>query len=120
MAGAAHLDRPHAQLDIRLAFLEVPEQEDSVREELFSEGGQLAAVPGGDLGDQEARRPEGLQESEEVEQVAPRLLEVAQAVQGREAVNCHEVEAVDLDALLDVLAEDLEPVLRQLLLLVLQ
>src|SRR5438552_4225757 len=61
MPGAAHLHATQAQLDVRLAFLEVPQDEDAVGEELLVEGRELAVVPRRDLGDEEARRPEGLQ-----------------------------------------------------------
>ena len=117
---AAHLHAAHPQLDVRLALLEVPQHEDPVREELLAEGREPAAIPGGDLRDQERRRPEGLQETEEMEQVAAGMLEVAQAVQGRQAVDGDQVEAVHPDALVDVLLQDVQPVLRQLLVAVLE
>src|SRR5205809_2374306 len=98
----------------------MPQDEDAVREELFAEGRDPAAVRGGDLRDQERRRAEGLQETEEMEQVAARVVEVAQAVQGRQAVDGHEVEAIDADALVDVLPQDVQPVLRQLLVAMLE
>src|SRR5207244_7799273 len=98
----------------------MPQDEDAVREELLVEGRELAIVPRRDLGDQEARGPEGLQETEEVEQVTAWVLQVAQAVQGREAVDRDQIEAVHPDPLVDVLPEDVEPVLRQLLVLVLE
>src|SRR5213078_3785941 len=120
MPRAAHLHAAHPQLDVRLALLEVPQHEDPVREELFAEGRDPAAVRGGDLRDQERRRAEGLQETEEMEQVAARVVEVAQAVQGRQAVDGHEVEAIHPDALVDVLPQDVQPVLRQLLVAMLE
>src|SRR5947207_7731880 len=120
MPRAAHLHAAHPQLDVRLALLEVPQHEDPVREELFAEGRDPAAVRGGDLRDQERRRAEGLQETEEMEQVAARVVEVAQAVQGRQAVDGHEVEAIDADALVDVLPQDVQPILRQLLVAMLE
>src|SRR3989475_1856487 len=120
MPRAAHLHAPQAQLHVRRAFREVAEVQDPVREELLLERRQLPVVPGRDLGDQEARRVQGLQEPEEVEELAARVVEAAQAVQGREAVDRDEVERVHPHALVDVLLEDVEPVLRELLVLVLQ
>src|SRR6267378_4421150 len=55
-----------------------------------------------------------------MEQLPPRVLEMAQAVQRREAVDRDEVEAVHPHALIDVLAQDVEPVLRELFVLVLE
>src|SRR5467141_1581814 len=98
----------------------MPEVQDPVREELLIPRRDPAVVPGRDLGDQEARRVEGLQEAEEMEQLPPGMLEVAQAVQRREAVDRDEVEAVHPHALIDVLAQDVEPVLRELFVLVLE
>src|SRR5438094_6313073 len=99
---AAHLHAAHPQLDVRLALLEVSQHEDAIGEELFAEGREPAAIPGGDLRDQERRRPEGLQETEEMEQVAAGMLEMAQAVPGREAVHADHVAAFHPAALRDV------------------
>src|SRR2546428_655303 len=108
MPCAAHLHAPQAQLHVRRAFREVAEVQDSVREELLLERRELAMVPGRDLGDQEARRVEGLQEPEEVEELAARVVQAAQAVQGCEAVDRDEVERVHAYPLVDVLLEDVE------------
>src|SRR5436309_2995512 len=59
-------------------------------------------------------------EAIEENKAAARVLPVARAVQGREAVDRDQVEAVHPDPLVDVLPEDVEPVLRQLLVLVLE
>src|SRR5205809_7589569 len=99
---AAHLHAAHPQLEVRLALLEVSQHEDPVREELFAEGREPAAVPGGDLRDQERRRSEGLQETEEMEQVGAGMLEMAQGVQGRQAVDGGQAAAVQPGARVDV------------------
>src|SRR5438552_3084753 len=82
---AAHLHAPHPQLNVRLALLAVSQHEAAIGEEPFPEGREPAAIPGGDLRDQERRRPEGLQETEEMEQVAAGMLEAAHAAPGRRA-----------------------------------
>src|SRR5438034_9703309 len=74
---AAHLHAAHPQLDVRLALLEVSQHEDPVREELFAEGREPAAVPGGDLRDKEPRRADGLQATEEAQQAALGSADVA-------------------------------------------
>src|SRR5881397_3579355 len=94
MPRAAHLHTAQAQLHVRRAFREVAEVQDSVREELLLERRQLPVVPGRDLGDEEARRVQGLQEPEEVEELAARVGQPAQAVQGREAVDRDEVDSL--------------------------
>src|SRR3989441_379422 len=108
MPCAAHLHAPQAQLHVRRAFLEVAEVQDSVREELLLERRELAMVPGRDLGDQEARRVEGLQEPEEVEELAARVVQAAQAVQGREAVDGDEDEGTAGDAAAERFVEALD------------
>src|SRR3989442_1474785 len=94
MTRAAHLDAPEAQLHVRGASLDLPQVQDPVREELFFVRRKFAVVPGRDLRDQEARRVQGLQESEEVEQFSTGVVQAAQAVQRREAVEGDEVERV--------------------------
>src|SRR5207249_11063424 len=79
---AAHLHAPHPQLDVRLALLEVSQHEDAIGEELFPEGREPAAIPGGDLRDEERRRPEGLQETEQMDSAAAGAAAWAEVVHG--------------------------------------
>src|SRR6266480_4412649 len=109
----AHLDAPQAQLDLRLADLDLAQVQDAVREEILPPLGEPVRTEGG-LGDQESRQAELLEGSEEVEHLAPRGLQVREGVEGLEAVDREDLVAARGDGLLDDLREDREPVLRRL------
>src|SRR5207245_1737465 len=109
----AHLDAPQAQLDVRLAYLDLPQVQDAIRQEVLPPLGEPRRAERL-LGDQEGREAELLDRGEEVEHFSPRRLDFGERVQRLEAVEREDAVAARTHGLLDDLEEDREPVFRGL------
>src|SRR6266566_5583720 len=108
-----HLHAPQAELDFRLADLDLAEVEDAVGEEVLPPLGEPRRAERR-LRDQEGREAELLEGTEEMEHLPPVGLEVREGVQRLEAVDREDLVAARIHGLLHDLDDDREPVLRAL------
>jgi len=109
----AHLHAAQAELDVRLADLDLAQLEDAVREEVFPPLGEPLRAERR-LRDHERREVELLERGEEVVHLPPRVLHLREGVERLEAVQGEDLVVARADRLLHDLQEDRHPVLRAL------